>query len=111
MIAKGDGHARIIYEAMIYNIAREIGAAAVTARGRVDAIILTGGMAHSRYVTDRITEYVQFIGPVHVMPGENEMTALAEGACRVLYGIEAAREYSNPEPVGAAPSPESIYVG
>jgi butyrate kinase len=109
-IAEGDERARLVYEAMIYNIAREIGAAAIAARGRVDAIILTGGIAHSCYVTERIKEYVQFIGPVHVMPGENEMAALAEGACRVLYGIEAAREYSNPKPVGAAPSPEVMYA-
>jgi butyrate kinase len=105
-IAKGDGHARLVYDAMIYHIAREIGAAAVTARGRVDAILLTGGIAHSCYVTERIKEYVQFIGPVHVMPGENEMAALAEGVCHVLYGREPAREYSSPEPVRAATSPE-----
>jgi butyrate kinase len=105
-IGKGDEHARLVYEAMIYNIAREIGATAVTARGRVDAIILTGGMAHSCYVTERLKEYVQFIGPVYVMPGENEMMALAEGACRVLYGIEAAREYGNLERVRETISPD-----
>ena len=109
-IAEGDGHARLVYDAMIYHIAREIGAAAATARGRVDAILLTGGMAHSGYVTERLKEYVQFIGPVHVMPGENEMAALAEGACRVLYGIEAAREYSNPEQVRAATPSEVMHA-
>jgi butyrate kinase len=109
-IAGGDEHARLVYDAMIYQIAREIGAVAIAARGRVDAIILTGGIAHSCYVTDRIREYVQFIGPVHIMPGENEMAALAEGACRVLYGFEAAREYSNPEQARATTTSEAMYL-
>lgn len=97
-IKEGDEHARLIYDAMIYGISREIGAAAVAAEGQVDGIILTGGIAHSQYVTGRIEKYVRFIGPVHVMAGENEMMALAEGAWRVLCGHEVAREYSDSVP-------------
>ena len=97
-IKEGDEHARLIYDAMIYGISREIGAAAVAAEGKVDGIILTGRIAHSQYVTGRIEEYVRFIGHVHVMAGENEMMALAEGAWRVLCGHEVAREYSDSIP-------------
>ena len=66
-------------------------------KGKCDAIILTGGLAHSRMLTDRITEYVGFIAPVCVMPGENEMEALAQGGLRLLTGEEAPRRYVLPE--------------
>jgi butyrate kinase len=92
-MSEGDEHARLVYDAMIYQIAREIAAQSVAAKGQIDGIILTGGIAHSEYVTERIKEYVRHIGPVHVLAGENEMLALAEGACRVLSGQEAAGEY------------------
>ena len=92
-IAAGDEHARLVYDAMIYNIAREIGAASIAAKGLVDGIILTGGIAHSDYVTGQIREYVRHIAPVHIIAGENEMLALAEGAFRVLSGLETARVY------------------
>lgn len=92
-IQAGDQQAALIYDAMIYQIARGIGAAAVPVRGKVDAILLTGGIAYSRYVTDQITSYVEFLAPVVVIPGENEMQALAEGAYRVMSGQEESREY------------------
>jgi butyrate kinase len=99
-ISEGDEQARLVYDAMIYNIAREIGAASIAARGLVDGIILTGGIAHSDYVTGRISEYVRHIAPVHLIPGENEMLALAEGAFRVLSGLEAAQDYNSSEAAG-----------
>ncbi|MDR3589200.1 MAG: butyrate kinase [Negativicutes bacterium] len=92
-IAAGDEEAQNIYQAMIYNIARYIAAAAVPVKGRVDQIILTGGIAYSQLLTDTIKEYVSFIAPVTVIPGENELQALAEGAYRVLSGEEQAKEY------------------
>ena len=93
MIALGDENARLIYEAMIYQISKYIAAAAIPVYGKVDYIILTGGIAYSEYLTQKIIEYVEFIAPVVVMPGEDELQALAEGAFRVLSGQEKAKEY------------------
>ena len=74
-------------------IAREIGAMAAVLQGKVDAVVLTGGLAHSTEFTDRISEYIKFIGPVIVIPGEEELEALAAGALRVLREEEEALEY------------------
>lgn len=93
-IAGGDKQAELVYDAMIYQVACSIGAAAIPVRGKVDAILLTGGIAYSEYLTSRIIDYVRFIAPVTVLPGEDEMLALAEGAFRVLNGEETAREYA-----------------
>ena len=65
-------------------------------KGRCDAIILTGGVARSRMLTDRVREYVSFIAPVVVLPGENEMEALAQGGLRILQKEETARQYTIP---------------
>lgn len=92
-IAAGDSLAERVYHAMIYQIACSIGAAAVPVCGKVDAIVITGGIAYSDYLTSRIRPYVEFIAPVVVIPGENEMLALVEGVCRVLAGEEPALEY------------------
>ena len=92
-IKAGDSHARLVYEAMAYQIAKEIGAMATVLKGKVDALILTGGLAHSEMLLAWITERVAWIGPVLVYPGEDEMLALAQGALRVLRGEEQAREY------------------
>ncbi|MCX5801586.1 MAG: butyrate kinase [Candidatus Eisenbacteria bacterium] len=92
-IASGDERAGLIFGAMIYQIAKEIGAMAAALKGRVDGIILTGGMSHSKELTDSITDYVKFLGPVYVFPGEKEMEALAQGAFRVMEGKEKAKEY------------------
>ncbi|MDT8901004.1 butyrate kinase [Anaeroselena agilis] len=92
-IKSGDKEAETVYNAMIYQVARYIAAAAVPVCGKVDHIILTGGIAYSDYLTAKIREYVAFIAPVTVLPGENELQALAEGALRVLSGEEQPREY------------------
>ncbi len=92
-ISNGDGYAKLIYDAMIYQIAKEIGAVATIVNGEVDAIILTGGLAHSNYIVENIERRVKFIAPVYVYPGERELEALAEGAFRVLDGQETALEY------------------
>ena len=90
---EGDQEAALILEAMSYQVAKAIGAMATVAAGRLDGIILTGGVAHSRRITDDITRRVNFIAPVSVIPGEEELPALAQGALRVLRGEEEAREY------------------
>lgn len=92
-IAQGDARAREVYEAMAYQIAKEIGAMAAVLRGDVDAVILTGGLANSEMLTRWITERVQFVAPVKVYPGEHEMEALASGALRVLRGEEQEKTY------------------
>jgi len=92
-IAAGDDHARLIYEAMAYQIAKEIGAMATVLRGKVDAIVITGGVAHSEMLLSWIRERVDWIAPILVYPGEDEMLALAQGALRVLRGEEAACQY------------------
>jgi len=92
-IAKGDEHARLIYEAMAYQIAKEIGLMATVLKGEVDAIVLTGGLAYSEMLVGWIRERVAWIAPLLVYPGEDEMLAMAQGALRVLRGEELAREY------------------
>ena len=92
-IADGDSHAELIYRAMAYGVAKGIGELSVIRAGRVDQIILTGGIAHSATFTGWVAELVRFIAPVTVLPGENEMEALAEGGLRVLAGEEDLHPY------------------
>jgi butyrate kinase len=90
-IDSGDREAELVLHAMAYQVAKAIGEMATVLKGAVDAIIITGGMANSARLVAWITERVDFIAPVAVLPGENEMQALAEGALRVLRGEERAR--------------------
>lgn len=90
---EGDVQAQLIVDAMAYNTAKQIGAAATVLSGKVDAIILTGGIAHDKPICAYITERVSFIAPVVVMAGENELEALAFNALRVLSGKERAKIY------------------
>ncbi|MCE5196122.1 MAG: butyrate kinase [Negativicutes bacterium] len=92
-IAAGDRRAAEVYAAMVYQIGKEIGAMAVTLKGKVDAILLTGGMAHSEQLCSAIEALVSWIAAVYRYPGEDEMRALAEGAFRVLKGEEILRTY------------------
>ncbi len=92
-IKDGDEHARLIYEAMAYQIAKEIGLMATVLKGDVDAIVLTGGMARSDLLVGWIVERVEWIAPVMIYPGEDEMLAMDQGALRVLRGQEEARDY------------------
>ncbi|MBR0374604.1 MAG: butyrate kinase [Mogibacterium sp.] len=93
-IANGDEHAKLVYEAMAYGLAKDIGQMAVPVAGKVDRIILTGGVAKSAYITNYISDLVSFIAKVEIMPGENEIEALAAGALRVLQGEETARVFT-----------------
>lgn len=93
MIEDGNEEARLVYEAMAYQIAKGIGDLATVVEGDVDAIIITGGIAYSEMITSWITKRVKFIAPVEIMPGENELESLALGALRVLKSEEKARDY------------------
>lgn len=97
MIKDGDQHADLVFQAQAYQIAKGIGLLSIVLKGKCDAIILTGGVARSQMLTDRIKEYVSFIAPVAVLPGENEMEALALGGLRLLSGEETARQYAIPQ--------------
>lgn len=92
-IESGDKHAELLIEAMVYQTAKAIAADGAVLFGEVDAILITGGMAHSEYITSRLRRRVGFIAPVYVYPGEDEMEALAQNALSVLRGQCAAREY------------------
>jgi butyrate kinase len=92
-IAAGDEHARLIYEAMAYQIAKEIGAMATVLCGHVDAIVLTGGLAHSEMLCGWLRQRVGWIAPIMIYPGQDEMRAMVEGVLRVLEGEEKAYEY------------------
>ena len=92
----GDEKAAEVYEAMAYQISKEIGACAAVLKGQVDEILLTGGLAHDEMLVGWIRERVNFIAPVAVYPGEHEMEALALGTLRVLRGQEIPQVYPNP---------------
>lgn len=92
-IAAGDSEARLVLDAMIYQIAKEIGAMSTVLAGQVDAILLTGGVAHDAYVVDQVAARISWIAPVEVFAGENELESLARGTLRVLLGEETARRY------------------
>lgn len=92
-IESGDEEAKLVYEAMAYQVAKAIGSRATVLRGRVDAIVITGGIAYDEHLVEMITGRVAWIAPVKVYPGEDEMKALAEGALRVLKGQEEAKDY------------------
>ncbi len=100
MVQAGDEHARLVYDAMALNIAKNIAKCAPGVCGKVDAILLTGGIAYSSYVTEYIRERVEFIAPVVVYPGEDEMLSLALGGLRVLRGEEQARTFTKVEEPG-----------
>lgn len=92
-IAAGDAEAARVLEAMAYQVGKEIGAMAAVLSGEVDRIVLTGGMANSELLVGQISRRISFIAPVTVMPGEEEMEALARGVLRVLRGEEEALTY------------------
>ncbi|MCL2492602.1 MAG: butyrate kinase [Clostridiales bacterium] len=94
-IEAGDKEAGLVYEAMALTVAKNIAKLSVLTCGRIDAIVLTGGIAYSERFTSMVTPRVSFIAPVHILPGENEMEALALGCLRVLTGQEKAKRYRN----------------
>jgi butyrate kinase len=93
MIAEGDELARRLYEAQAYQIAKGIGEMSPPLCGNIDAVILTGGMAYSEYITQEVIRRVGYLGKTIILPGENEMESLALGALRILREEETCNEY------------------
>jgi butyrate kinase len=94
-IIAGDKEAEIAYNAMVYGIAKEVGAYSVVLKGDIDAIIITGGIAYSEKFVSLLKEWIGFLGPrFFVYPGEGEMEALALGVLRVLRNEETAKNYT-----------------
>jgi len=92
-ISGGDQHARLIVDAMIYHTAKAIAAESAVLCGQIDAILLTGGMAHSKYIVDGLKQRLNFLAPIHIYPGEDEMEALALNALAVLQGQQEIKTY------------------
>lgn len=92
-IKNGDEKAKLIYDAMCLNVAKNIAKLTPDVCGKIDAIIITGGIAYSEYVSSAIKEKVEFLAPVVIYPVEDEMQSLANGALRVLNGEEKASIY------------------
>ncbi len=91
LIASGDAHAATVFAAMVYQIAKDMGAMSTVLRGRVDAVLITGGMAHSQRLITALKERVSWIAPIETYPGEDELQALVEGVLRVLRRGRSAR--------------------
>ena len=92
-IENGDEHAKLVVDAMLYHVAKNIAAEGAVLCGQVDAILLTGGIAHSEYVVNELRRRVGYLAKVYVFPGEDEMKALALNALAVLRGKFQAKVY------------------
>jgi butyrate kinase len=92
-VKKGDPHATLIYEAMAYQVAKFTGSMAVALKGKVDGVLITGGIAYDKWFVEKLREYAGWIAPFYIYPGENEMEALAMNALRVVHGEIQPKEY------------------
>ena len=93
MVKEGNAEAKLVQDAFYYQIAKDAGAMAAVLCGKVDQIILTGGIAYDPYTLEVLQKYLGFIAPITVYPGEDELLALCQGALRVVTGEEKAKEY------------------
>lgn len=93
LVEEGNAEAKVIRDAFILQVAKDMGSMACVLEGKVDQIIITGGIAYDKYVVNALKEKAGWIAPVTIYPGEDELLALAQGALRVLSGEEAAMEY------------------
>lgn len=93
-IKGGDSYAKLVYDALIYQIGKAIGSCGAVLQGKVDSVVLTGGISHDPYVVESLKQMIGYLAPVLVFPGENEMEALAAGALRILRGEEDLKTYS-----------------
>lgn len=93
MASEGDAHAAEVKEAFLFQIAKDIGSMACVLEGKVDQIIVTGGIAYAEDVIDSLKKRAEWIAPFTVYPGEDELLALAQGALRVMNGEETVKEY------------------
>jgi len=109
----GDAQAALVWDAMAYQIAKEAGAMATVLEGKVDALLLTGGMAHSEKLIRRLCASLEWIAPITVYPGEDELQALAEGVFRVLDGEEGARHLADEirKPAESRPQRQPLAFG
>ena len=109
----GDREAALVWDAMVYQIAKEAGALATVLEGDVDALVLTGGMANSARLIARLRASLEWIAPITVYPGEDELQALSEGVFRVLDGEEKARRLAEEirRPAQAAPLRQPLVLG
>ncbi len=98
----GDERATAVFAAMVYQIAKEAGAMAAVLRGKVDAVIFTGGMAHSKRLVSLLSEYLEWIAAIKVYPGEDELQSLADGVFRVLSGEEQPKTLHPVSPASVA---------
>jgi len=89
----GDEEAKLYFDAFVYQVAKEFGTMATVVKGKVDAMILTGGICYSREFTDRLSERIAWIAPVFIYPGEEELQALNFGVLEVLRGHDHAKKY------------------
>ncbi|MDF0480449.1 butyrate kinase [Vagococcus sp. PNs007] len=94
LINEGDSHAKEVYQAMAYQISKEIGAMATVLKGQINGILLTGGLAFDDLLIGYISEYCNFLADIRIYPGENEMVALAAGVNRVMNNEEKLKKYS-----------------
>jgi len=92
-IAEGDRESELVFRSLVYNVAKYIGSLAAAADGRIDGILITGGIAHWKGLTEALTAKVSWIAPVTVYPGEGELEALRDAGLRVLRGEEIPVEY------------------
>ena len=93
MVADGDPYASVIMDAFFYQISKDAGAMATVMCGKVDQILITGGIAYSEDAIARLSKRLAWIAPITAYPGEDELLALAQGALRVMNGEEAAKKY------------------
>ena len=93
-IAEGDQKAKLVLDAMIYSIARWLSSLAPSTNGHVDAVILTGAIAHSKYVTEGLRRRLNYLAPIFVYPGEDELTALGMNVLRAMRGEQEIKIYS-----------------
>ena len=90
---QGDTESKLAIDLMIYTTIKNIGQMATVLKGDIDAIVLTGGIAHSKYITDAISDSCRFLAPIAIYAGENELEALAMNALRLLRGQTDAKIY------------------
>lgn len=90
----GDGQALLYLQALAFQVAKEVGRMSTVLAGQVDALVLTGGLAYSALLMEEIKKRIGFIAPLIILPGENELEALAHGAWQVLTGAEEVRHYA-----------------
>lgn len=104
-IAAGDAHAKEVLDAMIYQVAKAIAALTPAFRGKVDAVLITGGIAYSKYVTGELIKLIDYIAPIEIFPGEDELEALAMNALGALSGELPVNIYTSAQPTEVSSLP------